>query len=223
MKKETIIVAGGTGQRMGSTTPKQFLPLKGEIILMRTISLFHSFDASMKIILTLPEHEIQTWHKLCQQKKFTVPHTTVAGGETRFHSVKNGLAKVSGKGLVAVHDGVRPLVTTETIKKAFEEARKSGSAIPYSDIHESLRYVNDNENYPVSRDYYKTIQTPQVFKSELILEAYKTDYREQFTDDASVVEFGGGKISLIKGNPENIKITTKKDLVVAEVLLRFVS
>lgn len=223
MKKEAIIVAGGTGQRMGTSTPKQFLALKGEIILMRTISLFHSFDKSMKIILILPGQEIQTWHKLCQQKKFNIPHTIVAGGETRFHSVKNGLSKVSGNSLIAIHDGVRPLVSTETIKKTFDEARLSGSAIPYSDIYESLRFVNEEENYPVSRDYYKTIQTPQVFQSELILEAYKTHYRKQFTDDASVVEFGGKKINLIKGNPENIKITTKKDLAIAEVLLNFVS
>ncbi|MFO8234418.1 MAG: 2-C-methyl-D-erythritol 4-phosphate cytidylyltransferase [Bacteroidales bacterium] len=221
MRKETIVVAGGTGKRMGASMPKQFLRLKGTIILMRTLSVFYNFDTSMKLILTLPEQEIQTWENLCKQETFNIPHTIVNGGETRFHSVKNGLKNVAGESLIAIHDGVRPLITRKTIREGFQQAQDKGSAIPYTDVNESMRYVVKGKNMPVNRERYKIIQTPQVFQSEIVINAYQTNYRKKFTDDASVVEHAGGKVTLFKGNPENIKITTKKDLAMAEVLLDF--
>jgi 2-C-methyl-D-erythritol 4-phosphate cytidylyltransferase len=220
--KEVIIVAGGVGRRMESQIPKQFLRLGGEIILIRTIRLFYEYDPSCRIIITLPQSEITTWQKICEEENFTVTHQVVMGGKTRFHSVKNALEHVAGNGLIAVHDGVRPLVSRETIDKTFQEAELKGNAIPVTDIYESIRFQDQNKNYPVERDKYKIIQTPQVFKSEILLNAYQSEHKEQFTDDASVVEYMGEKIHLIHGNPENIKITTKKDLAVGETLLKFI-
>ncbi len=222
MKKEAIIVAGGIGKRMGADIPKQFLRIRGEVILMRTIRLFHEFDSSIKIIVTLPGNEIKTWESIRTHELFSVPHKIVRGGKTRFHSVKNALKEVSDNSAVAIHDGVRPLVSKEIIANAYREAESSGSAIPVIDIYESVRYVSEQENYPVPRQNYKLVQTPQVFLSNIIQSAYQTDYREEFTDDASVLEHTGKTVNLIKGNPENIKITTKKDLAIAETLLDFI-
>jgi 2-C-methyl-D-erythritol 4-phosphate cytidylyltransferase len=221
MKKEVIVVAGGVGKRMGSTIPKQFLRLNDEIILMRTIRLFYEYDPSIHFVVTLPSSEMKTWEEICKNEKFQIPHTLTEGGNTRFHSVKNALKKIEGNSLVAVQDAVRPLVSKDTIKKTFHEAASKDNAIPVADINDSIRYLRDNHNRTVDRNDYKIVQTPQVFESNLLLEAYKTDYQETFTDDASVVENYGAHIHIIKGNPENIKITTKKDLAVAEVLSAF--
>ena len=223
MHKYAIIVAGGKGERMGSETPKQFLELKGKPILMHTLEKFKTAFPAIEIILALPENQIDFWEELCYKHGFTnVPHYIVKGGQTRFHSVKNALELVKRESIVAVHDGVRPLVTTKTITNCFNEAAQKGNAIPVMDIEESLRYFSkqDGTNHAVPRSCYKIVQTPQCFQSELILKAYKQSYDVNFTDDASVIEKLGETINLVKGNKENIKITTTEDLLIAEVLLR---
>ncbi len=222
MHKYAIIVAGGKGERMGENVPKQFLELAGKPILMHTIEKFYQTFPQTKIILALPENQIDFWEELCYKYGFTkIPHQIVAGGKTRFHSVKNALVLVKETGIVAVHDGVRPLVSTATITNCFAQAEKSGAAIPVVDVVDSLRFVSKQEqtNKAVARSCYKNVQTPQCFKSELLLEAYEQDFDESFTDDASVVEKLGHSIELVQGNIENIKITSPIDLIVAEDLL----
>ncbi len=218
MKRYVIIVAGGSGQRMESSIPKQFLTIDNEIILMMSIKSFYKFDSSIKLIVALPKNQIVVWKELCNKHNFNIQHTVIIGGQTRFHSVKNALTKIDSEGIVAIHDGVRPLVSQNTIKKTFEKALSDGNAIPYVDLVDSLRYVDFEINIPVNRDKHKTIQTPQVFSSSLIIKAYEQEWEESFTDDASVVEKLGHKINLIKGNKENIKITSQVDLKIAEVL-----
>ena len=221
-KKEVIVVAGGVGKRMESSVPKQFLRLKDEIILIKTIRLFYELDRSAHIVVTLPAKEIEKWNNICKTENFNIPHTIAKGGETRFHSVRNALSLIEGDSLVAIHDGVRPLVSKGTILRAFEKADRKGSAIPVTDIYESIRYIKGNETRNVNREYYKMVQTPQVFDSQILSKAYETNYMPEFTDDASVVEKTGNKIHVVKGNPENIKITTKKDLAIAEALIPFI-
>jgi 2-C-methyl-D-erythritol 4-phosphate cytidylyltransferase len=223
MKRFVIIVAGGSGQRMKSSVPKQFLTINNEIILMMSINSFFNFDQSIEIIVALPEDQISTWKKLCLKHNFIVKHSIVAGGRTRFHSVKNALEKVNSEGIVAIHDGVRPLVNYETIKRVFEKASLSDNAVPYIDLVDSIRYVDSDVNRPVDREKYKLIQTPQAFKSNLIKKAYEQPWEESFTDDASVVEKLGNKINLIQGNRENIKITSQVDLKIAEILKIYLS
>ena len=222
MKQKVVIVAGGVGKRMHSKTPKQFLKVGGEIILMRTIRVFHAYDKDMEIIITLPEQEIKTWEELCEKYKYRIPHRIVAGGETRFNSVKNALYTIEEDCLLAVHDAVRPLVSTTTIRNVFNKAREKGNAVPVLPASESLRYITDRESKAVIREHYKTVQTPQAFDSKLLLYAYLQEYREEFTDDASVVESKGIYIETVEGNPENIKITTKKDLDIAEALISYI-
>jgi 2-C-methyl-D-erythritol 4-phosphate cytidylyltransferase len=221
MKKAVIIVAGGRGKRMKSDTLKQFLPIYGFPILMHTIKKFYRHDNSINIIIVLPKKQIKTWKKLCRDYKFTSSHKIVKGGITRFHSVKNGLSKIRGKDwLVAIHDGVRPLVSLETIKRCFKKAASSGNAIPAIEIPESLRIIEKGKNAPADRSRYRLIQTPQIFKLKLLQESFKQDYKPEFTDDASVVESMGYSINLVQGNKENIKITTPSDLLVAESYLK---
>lgn len=223
MHKYAIIVAGGKGERMGEQLPKQFLELAGKPILMHTIEKFYQTFPQTKIILALPENQIDFWEELCYKYGFTkIPHQIVAGGKTRFHSVKNALALVKQNGIVAVHDGVRPLVSATTITNCFAQAEKSGTAIPVVDVVDSLRFVSKQEqtNKAVARSCYKNVQTPQCFKSELLLKAYEQDFDETFTDDASVVEKLGHSIELVQGNTENIKITSPIDLIVAEALMK---
>lgn len=223
MKHYAIIVAGGTGQRMKSSVPKQFLSINNEIILMMSINSFYRFDPSIEIIVALPKDQISTWKKLCIKHNFTVKHSIVTGGKTRYHSVKNALTKINAEGIVAIHDGVRPLVSVETIEQVFEKASLSENAVPYIDLVDSIRYVDSETNHPVDREKYKLIQTPQVFKSDLIKKAYDQPWEESFTDDASVVEKLGTKINLLKGNKENIKITSQIDLKIAAVLKDYLS
>ena len=215
-----IIVAGGIGKRMGGDVPKQFLLLNGTPLLMKTIEVFHQFDPKIKLIVTLPKVHIDYWHMLCTQHHFALPHHVVEGGDTRFHSVKNGLSAVTGEGVVAVHDGVRPLVSRETLERCFDCARKLGNAVPVVGMKESLRMKQQNDSVPVDRDMYYVVQTPQVFKTEQLLKAYGQSYHPAFTDDASVVERSGVRIQLVEGNSENIKITTKVDMMMAESLLK---
>ncbi len=222
MHKYAIIVAGGKGERMGANTPKQFLELKGKPILMHTIEKFRSTFQDIEIILALPENQIDFWEELCVLYHFPFsPNRVVKGGKTRFESVKNALTQVKEKSVVAIHDGVRPLVSSETLTRCFTAAEEKGNAIPVVDVIDSLRHVSKQEgtNNAVARSCYKAVQTPQCFNAELILKAYEQDFNPAFTDDASVVEKLGKTINLVEGNTENIKITTQQDLLLAEVLL----
>ncbi len=214
-----MIVAGGAGSRMNSDVPKQFLILADKPLLMHTISRFFNFEPKIEIILTLPFAHIETWNNLCSRYRFTIPHQIVAGGSERFFSVKNGLAKAEQSGVIAIHDGVRPLVTDRLIKRGFETAEKRGSAIPVITPTESLRKVENDISYPVDRNSYFLVQTPQTFKTNLIVEAYNRDYQPEFTDDATVFEAAGHVIHLIEGDRHNLKITTPADLHIAGYLL----
>lgn len=223
MKTYAIIVAGGSGQRMNSEVPKQFLKIKNEIILMKSIRAFALFDPEIEIIVALPENQIDIWKELVEVERFEIKHTVVEGGATRFHSVKNALSAIGCDGFVAIHDGVRPLVSKNTIKNTFETAKHVGNAIPFININDSLRFVDGLKNTSVDRSKYKSIQTPQVFDCILIKKAYEQEYSEKFTDDASVIENLGIKINLVQGNIENIKITTQADLKIAEALSNYLS
>ena len=223
MHKYAIIVAGGKGERMGASTPKQFLKLSGKPILMHTLEKFKQTVPTIEIILALPENQFDFWEELCYKYEFVnTPHQIVKGGETRFHSVQNALNLIKEEGIIAIHDGVRPLVSPQTIETCFYEAEKSGNAIPVVDVVESLRHVSkqDKTNKAVARSCYKLVQTPQCFTSEIILKAYKQEFDISFTDDASVVEKLGETINLVEGNKENIKITTAEDLLIAESFIK---
>lgn len=218
MKKYVIIVAGGKGLRMGSEIPKQFIEICGKPVLMRTIEAFYSYDKSLNIILVLPSYQYEYWCDLCNKHKFNIPYVIVNGGDTRFQSVKNGLAVVDSNSLVAVHDGVRPFVSADVISECYKSALVKLAVVPVVDIVDSIRIVDNNGNKSLSRDKVKIIQTPQVFYGEILKKAYSQEYNSSFTDDASVVESIGEKIVLVKGNKENIKITTPFDLKLAELL-----
>ena len=219
MTKNVLIVAGGSGLRMGTGIPKQFLKIGGKPLLMHTINTFYNFDKSFNIILVLPENLIQFWKDLCTKYIFTVKHKVVSGGNTRFHSVKNGLKEIS-TGLVAIHDGVRPFVSQKTISEALRVAKENGNAIPVISIAETIRMEDGNSSRILDRSKIKIVQTPQVFKAEIILNAYQQDYNPDFTDDASVLEATGENIFLSEGNKENIKVTTPSDLIFAEAFLK---
>ena len=219
MEKYVIIVAGGSGKRMGGEMPKQFLLVAGKPILMHTVEAFARADEGFKFILVLPEAHFSTWHSLVNEYNFTIPVTLVAGGAERFFSVKNALAHVPNGALVAVHDGVRPFASKETILEAFAVAAEKGSAVPVIDEVDSLRRVQKGESQAVNRSEYKRVQTPQVFQSTILQKAYNQEFSSLFTDDASVVESIGETITLTTGNVENIKITTPHELLLAEALI----
>ena len=223
MKQYIIIVAGGSGSRMGSTIPKQFLDLNSKPILMHTIEKMHQSLDHSEIILALPKSEFVTWKKLCQEHQFKVNHQVVEGGNTRFESVSNALKKVNEQSVIAVHDGVRPLVKNSVMNECMQTAQEKGTAIPVIAIEESLRQKTDSGSVVVNRDEYLIVQTPQCFSSEVLLKAYQQDYSPTFTDDASVVEAMGIEIQLIQGNKENIKITTPEDLKKAQVYINLMS
>jgi 2-C-methyl-D-erythritol 4-phosphate cytidylyltransferase len=215
-----IIVAGGKGERMQTDIPKQFIEIKGKPILMHTLEVFQKFDSSIKLILVLPAVQLAFWENLCKKHFFTLKHQIVEGGKTRFDSVKNGLSAVQFPALVAVHDGVRPLVSIDTIERCFCEAEKNEASIPVIDLVDSIRKISENGSQSVDRTAYKLVQTPQVFDGEILKKAYQQEFSSLFTDDASVVEAFGKKINLVEGNRENIKITTSFDLQMAEMLLK---
>ena len=215
------MVAGGTGIRMNTEVPKQFLLLAGQPVLMHTIRIFHLFDPGMTLFVTLPESHIPYWEQLCRHHSFLIPHHLVKGGETRFGSVKNALERIKGEGLVAIHDGVRPLVSIETLKRTFEEAEKSGNAIPVIRMQESIRETGPEGSKEVARENLRIVQTPQVFRIALIRKAYDSAPHQNFTDDATVLETLGEPIHLVEGNPENIKITRPSDLRCAEAILGY--
>jgi len=203
---------------MGSDIPKQFIELAGRPVLMHTIEKFRAFDDSVKIITVLPEDQFGLWENMKKKYSFSVPHKLVAGGAHRFFSVKNGLKEVDDDSLVAVHDGVRPLVSVDTIKRCFSAAEEFGNAIPVVAPSDSVRMIRGQGNMVVDRHYLRLIQTPQVFNAKLIRKAYLQDYDPEITDDATLLEKTGESIHLVEGNRENIKITNPEDLVIAEAL-----
>ncbi|MFA5044954.1 MAG: 2-C-methyl-D-erythritol 4-phosphate cytidylyltransferase [Paludibacter sp.] len=217
--KFAIIVAGGKGERMQTDIPKQFIEIQGKPILMYSIENFIRYDISIQIILVLPTGQIEFWHTLCKKHAFEIPHKIVTGGQSRFDSVKKGLDAVNLPALIAVHDGVRPLVSVETIIRCFKGAEKYGTAIPVIELVDSIRQITETGNQSVDRNTYKLVQTPQIFDGELLKKAYKQEFSTLFTDDASVVEAMGTKIHLMEGNRENIKITTEFDLRIAEIMM----
>ena len=217
-----IIVAGGKGLRMGGDLPKQFMLLHGKPVLMHTIERFRAYSDELKIILVLPHEQQDYWRQICQKHNFTIEHTVVDGGQTRFHSSQNGVAAVpdDATGVIGIHDGVRPFVSEETIARCFEAARQFGAALPVLPVTDTLRRVTDDGGYNVQRNDYRTVQTPQTFDAQLLKQAFKQPYSDNFTDDASVVEALGHKVTMVDGNRENIKLTTPFDLVVAEALIK---
>jgi 2-C-methyl-D-erythritol 4-phosphate cytidylyltransferase len=219
LKKFVIIVAGGTGTRMGSDVPKQFLLLAGEPLLMHTIRAFQQACPDAAVIVPLPADQITRWEELQKGHGFDVPHQVVAGGATRFHSVKNALSVLPADGIVAIHDGARPLVSSGLIRKAFAEAEAAGNAVPAVAVSESMRETKEGRNIPVDRSVYRLIQTPQVFLLSDAIPAYQQEYRPEFTDDATVMESAGYAIHLIEGETGNIKITCPEDMVIAQALM----
>ncbi len=214
-----IIVAGGSGSRMQHELPKQFIEVAGKPILMHTIEQFYTYNSTIRLIVVLPKEQLDTWRELCRTHNFKLFHMTIPGGATRFGSVKNGLDAVMGNGLVAVHDGVRPFVDIQTIKAAFEAAANNGSGVVAVSPKDSIRELTTDGSIAVPRANYKLVQTPQVFTSELLKKAYEQPEQEHFTDDASVVESIGEKITLVEGSYRNIKITTPEDLILAEAFV----
>ena len=216
-----IIVAGGKGLRMGSDIPKQFLPIGGKPVLMRTLERFREYSADLQIILVLPEAQQAYWQELCEKYDFKVKYQLANGGQTRFHSVQNGLALVpdDAEGVVGVHDGVRPFPSIEVIKNCYETARTAKAVIPVIPVVETVRHLEGDSSVTVPRGDYRLVQTPQTFDIQLLKAANHQPYNDGFTDDASVVESYGHAITLVEGNRENIKITTPYDLKIAEVLI----
>lgn len=219
-KEYAVIAAGGTGSRMNSRIPKQFLKLGSMPVLMHTVKVFHDYSPALDIILVLAEQEIDRWHDLCRRFRFRIPHKVVKGGATRFQSVKNGLAHTGRTGFVAIHDGVRPLVEKEIIAASFKIAAIHGSAIAAVRLKESIRITDKDKTRAVDRSKFRVIQTPQTFRVPLIRKAYHVNEDPGFTDDASVAEKSGLTISLFEGSYSNIKITTGEDLILARALLK---
>lgn len=218
-----IIVAGGKGLRMGADIPKQFLPIGGKPVLMRTIERIREYRRDLSIILVLPEAQQAYWKELCTEYGFDIPHRLANGGSTRFESSKNGIAAIpkEEEGFVAIHDGVRPFVSTDTIARCFEAVEESYAVIPVMPVTDTLRYIDrQGGGKNVLRSDYRTVQTPQVFDLALLRRAFDQPYQDAFTDDASVVESLGCPVAMVEGNRENIKITTPFDIAVAETLLK---
>jgi 2-C-methyl-D-erythritol 4-phosphate cytidylyltransferase len=220
MKKFALVVAGGSGKRMKGTMPKQFLELNDQPVLMHTFECFINYDPEIEFILVLPGRQMEFWKDLCEKHHFQIKHKLAFGGMTRFQSVKNGLELVSEEGIVFIHDGVRPLVSKQTIQNCFETALAMGNALPVVQVTESVRIVDSEKNRQVDRTKYFLVQTPQTFQSTLIKKAYNQAYDDDFTDDASVLEKFGQKIKLVEGNRENIKITWPEDLTIAKAFIK---
>jgi 2-C-methyl-D-erythritol 4-phosphate cytidylyltransferase len=217
MEKYVLIVAGGEGSRLPSGMPKQFIELNNLPLLMHTFRAFSFLDAS--IVLVLPENGISLWEELCQKHSFSISHKVVSGGPERFHSVKSGLKQIPDDALVGIHDGVRPMVSRDTIERAFDMAERKGNGVPAIPLRESVRETDHALNRPFDRKQLRIVQTPQVFFSTLIKKAYNCSFDERFTDDATVLEAAGFPINLTEGSEENIKVTLPVDLAIAEYLL----
>lgn len=224
MRTITIIVAGGSGTRFGAQLPKQFLELAAKPILMRTIEAFgKNRDGSFDVIISLPTGQMELWRALCERHGFVVPHRVVPGGETRWHSVKNALdsiGDIADVDVIAVHDGVRPLATANLINRVLDAARRDGAAIPVVPLNDSVRQLDgDGGSHALDRSSLRAVQTPQAFDARLLIEAYRQPFDPTFTDDASVVERYGHQVTLVEGDPQNLKITRPMDLALAEYLL----
>ena len=224
MKTIAVIVAGGSGTRFGAQTPKQFLDLQGKPVLIHTIEAFDQALEGMdhEIIVTLPSDQFGLWRELCHRHPFAVQHRVVPGGETRWHSVKNALDSIStvdDVDVIAVHDGVRPLASVELIIRVLEAARRDGAAIPVVMLNDSVRQVTGNCSHALDRSSLRAVQTPQAFDARLLLDSYCQSFDATFTDDASVVEHRGCPVTLVEGDPANIKITRPMDLALAEYIL----
>lgn len=217
--RTVIITAGGIGRRMRSSLPKQFMLVNEKPLLMYTIDRFYLFDPKIEILLTLPEEWLSYWESLLNEYDYRIPHRVVVGGKERYNSIKNALGKCSGE-MIAVHDGVRPLVDEDTIKSCFKEAEEKGAAIPVVTIVDSMRKKNGISTEVVDRTDYLIVQTPQCFKRDILLEAYELPYHDGITDDASLVEEAGYQIETVVGHESNIKITTQSDLKYAGMFLR---
>lgn len=223
MKKFAVIVAGGSGKRMATQVPKQFLPLQDKPILMHTLEAFHAYDAHLQLVLVLPEAQVDYWLELCENHQFALPHTITFGGKERYDSVKNGLLMVqqlrgpqAEKALVAVHDAVRPFVDTALLERCYAKAAETGAVVPTIPMVDSLRRVlPDGSNQAEDRAAFCHVQTPQVFDADALWAAYRLPYQDSFTDDASVMEAAGASITLVEGSRHNTKITTQEDLDLA--------
>jgi len=216
-----VIVAGGKGLRAGGEIPKQFQPIGGKPILMRTAEAFYNFDYRMRIVVVLPDEFRDLWYELCEKHDFKIQHTIVSGGETRFHSVKNGLSEISEDEIVGIHDAARPFVSKEVIERCYREAFDFRCGIiPVIEEKNSVRILTGYESKPFDRIRIRVVQTPQVFPADLLKNAYETPYREEFTDDASVAEDDGIQIKLVEGDEKNIKITTSFDLKLADFFVQ---
>ncbi len=222
MSNYMIVVAGGKGTRMGSDIPKQFMLLDGKPILMHTLEQLHKAESDMKLIVVLPKEQQDYWRELCQKYDFSIEHQVADGGKTRFESSRNGLAMIPDEeeGLVGFHDGVRPFVSAETVRRCIEAAEEDYAAIPVMPVTSTLRFIDPRGGGSnVDRSMFREVQTPQIFDINLARQAFSQPYREQFTDDASVVESLGCHVSIVDGNRENIKITTPFDLIIAKAMV----
>ncbi len=219
MERSAIIVAGGIGKRMASPVPKQFLLLRGKPVLCHSIAAFHRFDPAMQLIVVLPKEQITIWRALCIGHHFSIEHTVVTGGAERFHSVQEGLKEVKHDGLVAVHDGVRPLVSVELITRCFTAASAHGAAIPVVPVGSSMRQVSGDSSLALDRASLRIVQTPQCFSVPLLRKAFELPYDPAFTDEATLTERSGAPVHLVEGEERNIKVTTPMDLRMAEALL----
>ena len=219
MERTAIIVAGGSGKRLGGPVPKQFQTVKGRPLLMWTIEAFHAADPDMALIVVLPREHFDIWKALCMGHRFFIKHEVVAGGEQRWHSVKAGSEKVEGDGLVAVHDGVRPLVSADLIKRCFAAAGEKAAAIPVVPVVPSIRETTVEGSKALDRSRLLAVQTPQCFHADLLRKAFEQPYETTFTDEATLVERLGMKVALVEGEENNIKVTTAVDMKVAELLL----
>ena len=214
-----IVTAGGIGKRMGSDIPKQFIEINGLPILMHTLHKLHGFNSKAQFILTLPGDWFDYWNDLRKKHDFLIDVELVEGGQERFHSIKNAL-KIAQGDIIAIHDGVRPLVSKDTLERLVDGVKKYRAVIPVLGMKESVRMLRENQSEAINRDLVKIVQTPQFFSNELIQRAYKSEFSNEFTDDASVVEKLGFSVELVPGNEENIKITTPLDLKMAEYFLQ---
>ncbi len=219
MQKSVIIVAGGSGLRMGHSIPKQFLLLNGKPILLHTIERFFNYDNNINLVIVLPQEQVKYWKQLCTEHNCLIPHQIAPGGSTRFQSVKSGLSLIHS-GIIAIHDGVRPFPSTPLIATCFEIAKKNGNAVPAIPSQDSIRHIKGGNNYPVDRSSFRFVQTPQVFTHTILQRAYSQKEQVLFTDDASVVQELGESIHLVEGERNNLKITTPADLDYAHFLIQ---
>lgn len=221
MNKFAIIVAGGTGKRMNSQTPKQFMLIAGMPVIFYSLKAFSQTFSDIKIIVALPDELLPEWEKICSVHNLNINLTLAKGGETRFHSVKNSLSLINDdNAVIAIHDAARPIINRKTIAQLFMHAEVYGNAIPVIPVNDSVREIDKLNSKPIDRHKLCLVQTPQCFRADILKNAYRQEYRKWFTDDATVVEANGIKINLLDGYLHNIKITTPDDFLIAETLIK---